>query len=236
MAGGPTVRHQPDDPETAAARQDWFRHYASGPTRTRWTELPPQAGDRVPDLELVEARSGRPTRLSTRWAAGPAILLFWRHYGCSCGRDRAKRLAEELPAYLAAGASVAIVGQGELERTRVYAAANAIPDEVAIFCDPDELAYRAFGILEAGPIEIFFDAPDEYLRCDQEAGRAIAAARADAGMPLVDNTWLMPAEFVVDRGGTFRYVYRYQFCENWPDPRVLVAAARFSTGDLAVGR
>jgi hypothetical protein len=36
----------------------------------------------------------------------------------------------------------------------------------------------------------------------------------------------MPGEFVVDGDGIIRLAYRYQYCEDWPDPRVLTAAVR----------
>jgi hypothetical protein len=42
----------------------------------------------------------------------------------------------------------------------------------------------------------------------------------------VDSPWQMPGEFVVDGDGIIRLAYRYQYCEDWPDPRVLTAAVR----------
>ena len=170
--------------------------------------------------------------LSSAWADGPALLLFWRHFGCSCGRDRAARLIAELPAYRAAGASVTLIGQGEPERTLVYAAANAIPDEVRLLCDPEERAYEAYGLLEGTPVEVLFDAPDEYLRCDIDAGRSLFEAREAAGRPMVDNPWLLPGEFVVAQDGSLVTTYRFQFCEHWIDPRVNVAAIRSATGEV----
>ena len=138
------VRQQPETPETEAAGRQWQDRWASGPRRTRWTSLPVQAGDQAPSLEVVDARMGRAVALSSAWAEGPALLLFWRHFGCSCGRDRAARLIDELPAYRAAGASVTLIGQGEPERTLVYEKANGLHDEVTLICDPADYAYREF--------------------------------------------------------------------------------------------
>ncbi|MCJ2532042.1 MAG: hypothetical protein LN413_07070 [Candidatus Thermoplasmatota archaeon] len=42
----------------------------------------------------------------------------------------------------------------------------------------------------------------------------------------MDSPWQRPGEFVVDRGGILRLTYRYQYCEEYPDPRVLVTAIR----------
>ncbi len=32
---------------------------------------------------------------------------------------------------------------------------------------------------------------------------------------------------MIDAAGTVQLAYRYQHCEDWPDPRVLTAAIRF---------
>jgi len=232
VAATETRHQQPDSAETDTAERDWLEHWRSGPTRQRWTELPPQRGDRAPDLEMLEARSGEEMPLSRLWADGPTLLLFWRHFGCSCGRDRAERLRHEYDDYVAAGARVAIIGQGEPERTLTYAAANDVPDSIALFCDPAERAYRAYGLLEGGPIEVLFDAPDEYLTCQPERGPGLAVDRRALGRPVVDNPWLLPGEFVVDADGRLITAYRFQFCEHWIDPRVNLAAIRFATGEL----
>lgn len=225
-------RQQPETAETDAAVREWLDHWATGPTRERWTTLPPQRGDAAPDVRLQDARTGEHVALSSTWADRPALLLFWRHFGCSCGRDRAARLRDEHDAYVAAGARVVLIGQGEPERARVYAAANAIPDPVVLLCDPDERAYRAFGLREGGPIEVLFDAADGYLRCEPELGREMSRARLAAGRPNVDNPWLLPGEFVVGTDGRLASAYHFGYCEHWIDPRVNVAAIRFATGEL----
>ena len=44
-----------------AAEQRWLSQWLTGPTRTRYTELPPQAGDPSPDPILPDT-SGEPVR------------------------------------------------------------------------------------------------------------------------------------------------------------------------------
>jgi peroxiredoxin len=39
-----------------------------------------QVGDPAPDIEVLDV-DGRPVRLSTLWAPGPAVVAFLRHYG-----------------------------------------------------------------------------------------------------------------------------------------------------------
>ena len=142
------------------------------------------------------------------------MLLFWRHFGCGCGRDRAGRLAEEYGTFIDAGATVALIGQGDPERALVYAEANGLPADMPLFVEPDLSTYRAYGLLDADPQGLLFDAPDEQ------------------GMPLVDNPRVLPGEFVVDRAGRIRNAHRFSYCEDWLDARVNVAAIRFATGEL----
>jgi peroxiredoxin len=232
VSGDAIPRQQPDTTETESAIREWLDHWATGPTRERWTVLPPQRGDLAPSVPLEDARGGKTVELSSAWADRPALLLFWRHFGCSCGRDRAARLRAEHDGYVAAGARVVLIGQGEPERALVYAQANHLPRDVVLLCDPDERAYRAFGLLEGGPIEVLFDASDGYLRCEPELGRQMAEDRRALGRPNVDNPWLLPGEFVVAADGRIVSAYRFQFCEHWIDPRVNVAAIRYATGEL----
>jgi hypothetical protein len=52
----------------------------------------------APDLTLPD-ETGTPRRLSEFWTAAPALVMFWRHFGCSCGVARAERLIAEIDAY-----------------------------------------------------------------------------------------------------------------------------------------
>lgn len=211
----------PLEGQVRAAEEEFFTRWTRGPTRLRWSKLPPQIGDPAPDLELRDS-SGTSVRLRDLWTDRPALLLFWRHYGCGCGLDRAKRLQEEHPQYVAAGANVGIIGQGEPERTRAYAEKYKIP--CALLCDPELRAYEAYGLLEGPPILFLYDAPGELRRREPDATRGFIAERRQAARPLVDNPWQLPGEFVVDRTGAIRLAYRYQYCEDFPNPLVLLAA------------
>ena len=46
--------------------------------------------------------------------------------------------------------------------------------------------------------------------------------------PPVDDPWRAVAEYVVGTNGLVRLAYVYQYCEDFPDPRVLTTAARMS--------
>ncbi len=200
-----------------------MEHWKRGPTRLHWTEMPPQVGEPAPDFELEDS-SGRKAHLSDFWRDRPALLLFWRHYGCGCGVDRASRLQEEYESYRSAGANVVVIGQGKPLHAAWYAAKFGIP--CPVLCDPEFRAYRAYGLLEFTPAQVLYDASDALLRLEVDAGMAFAQERRDMGRPMANNPWQSPGEFVVDTSGRLRLAYRYQFCEDFPDPRIHVSAIR----------
>ena len=206
-----------------AAEDEFLKRWKRGPTRLRWSKLPPQVGDPAPNLELQDS-SGKLVNLRDFWSDRPALLMFWRHYGCGCGLDRAKRLQKEYDDYITAEANVVVIGQGETERTTVYAQKYNIP--CPMLCDPTYQTYEAYGLLEGKPLLFLYDAPEELLRRDDEATQAFIEAHHKAGRPLVDNPWQLPGEFVVSRTGIIHLAYRYQYCEDFPNPLVLIAAIR----------
>ncbi len=217
------------DQLTEAAEDRWKTAWSEGPTRIRWLSLPPQTGDRAPDANLPD-HDGSAVRLSSLWTDRPLLLLFWRHFGCSCGIDRAARLRDELPSYRAAGGDVVIIGQGEPLRAARYRALQGL--DVSILCDPDRAVYRAFGLLQGTPAQILFDAPDEFLRCEQDAGFGMSAARHGTDRASVDDPWQLPGEFVIGTDAVIRLVHRYGWCEDYTDPRIHLAALREAAGLL----
>jgi peroxiredoxin len=209
--------------QVEAAENRWREAWRQGPTHLRWDVMPVQVGDHAPDLVLAGSKGGQ-TQLSSLWAEGPALILFWRHYGCGCGIERSERLRKEYAGYADAGATVAVIGQAEPERSEAYATKYSLP--CLVLCDPERDAYDAYGLVEGKPSQILFDAPDELLNCDYDAGLALAAKRRELGRPFVDNPWLLPAEFVIDRRGKIRLAYRFQYCEDFPNPLVHIAAIK----------
>ena len=219
--------------QTQAAEQEFIDLWTRGPTDHRWPELPPQAGDPAPELRLA-ASTGAERALSELWTDRPALLLFWRHFACSCGAERAERLRQEMRDYADAGANVAIVGQAEPERSAAWAEEQGF--DCPVLCDPDYRAYRAYGLREGQVPQVLFDAPEEFWSHGREVGEQLAAARREGGRPLVDNPWLLPGEFVVDTGGLIRLAYRYQYCEDFPNPLVLTTAIRMLGASRTRGR
>ena len=53
----------------------------------------------------------------------------------------------------------------------------------------------------------------------------------DMGRPVADNPFLLPGEFVIDRGGAIRLAYRYQYCDNYHDLDTLIDSIRESLAE-----
>ncbi|HEY5859060.1 MAG TPA: AhpC/TSA family protein, partial [Actinomycetota bacterium] len=138
----------------------------------------------------------------------------------------ARRLTTELDEYRAAGLSVFIVGQGEPARASAYAHEHGIT--VPLLLDPTADVYRAYGVGHWQPEQLLFDAPAEYLAHPRALGQSLLEARRAEGRPMVDDPWRASGEFIIGQNGTVRLGFSYQYCEDFPDPRVLTAAARLA--------
>ncbi|MDA0707863.1 MAG: hypothetical protein O2963_02145, partial [Proteobacteria bacterium] len=97
---------------------------------------------------------------------------------------------------------------------------------VPILSDTREEAYKAYGVLEGKPSQVVYDAPDEFLEMQYQAGVDLMNSRRDTIGAVVDNPWLLTGEFVVDKSGEVKLAYRYQYCENFPDPRIHFGAIK----------
>ena len=67
-------------------------------------------------------------------------------------------------------------------------------------------------------------------------GRDLVESRQGTDRAILDDPWQLPGEFVVDRKGVVRLAYRYQYCEDWPNPLVLVAAIKEAIWDAITQR
>jgi hypothetical protein len=170
--------------------------------------------------------TGENRSLSEFWADRVVLLMFWRHFGCSCGVDRAKRLLDEYPAYEAAGIRPVIITQGEPARAAAYRDQHGLP--CPVLCDPGHQAYRAYGVGQWSVERVLFDAPVEFWAHPHDLGVSFQDSRREVGRPLVDDPWRASAEFVIGCGGVVRLPYLYQHCEDYPEPLVLTAAARLA--------
>jgi peroxiredoxin len=207
------------------AERKWLELWKRGPQRTAWSAVPLQAGDAAPSLWMRDQR-GNSIELASLWRNRPALLVFWRHFGCGAGFQRAQALRESWDELDAAGLQVAAIGQAEPERTAWYVRRRELPDAMTFLCDPEGLAYAAFGLLDGLPHQVLFRLPEPVQRRDPDAGAAVAAKRREAGDPLVDSPWLMPGEFLVDTSGVVRMAHRYAHVYDVPETALLLSALR----------
>lgn len=212
------------------AKDKWYERFVTGPKRVRWEELPPQIGEPAPDLKIRDS-TGSWRHLREFWADGPALLLFWRHFGCGCGIERAEQLVDEYDEYVDAGATVAIVGEGDPEHGAEYAEEYGI--ECSVLCDPDGSAHETYGLLDFTISQIWYIVPYESFERYRANSEQFAEEFADEyrfdGRPKVDNPWRQPGEFVIDEDGVLQLTYRYQYCQDFPDHRVLTTTIREAT-------
>ena len=98
---------QPVDELIEAAERRWKAGWETGPTRLRWTSLPPQAGDPAPDATLA-GHCGRPdSPLVPCGQSDPVLLLFLASLRAARGgMDRAERLRTQLGDYHSASGDV----------------------------------------------------------------------------------------------------------------------------------
>ncbi len=207
-----------------AAGKKWMDYWISGPLKTRWDKIPLQIDDSALNFEL-ENQNGNMVELKSFWKDKPALIIFWRHFGCSCGVDRAQKLIEEYQDYINANVNIVIIGQGEPERSVAYAKKYQLPN-IPILSDTEYKVYFEYGLLDGKESQILFDAPEEYLDRAIDLGESFAKSRKEEDRPLVDNPYLMPGEFVIDTNGRVVLAYRYNYCEDFPDHRVHLAAIR----------
>lgn len=211
---------QDRDRLAAEAEARWLDGWSAGPTEPPSVQLP--VGVDVADVELLD-HNGAQRSLSEFWAQGPALVMFWRHFGCGCGVLRAERLRDEWAGYLDAGLQPVIIGQGDPGRASDYRAEQGL--EATILCDPALDVYRTWGLGHwTYELIMFTDPPPDYLADPRAAGEALQNARRQQGRPPVDDPWRAVGEYVVGSDGRLRLGHTYAHCIDFPDAADLVAA------------
>jgi len=202
-----------------AAEETWVSEFLAGPRRTRHTELPPQADDPAPDVVLPDTRS-RQRHLSEFWSDKTVHLVFLRHFGCGCLADRWKELQPAQEKIEAAGARMVAVCQADPERAERVADRRGYT--FPLLCDPELVAYQAYGLPEGVPAAITHDFP--WKPNDTKTAESWTASRRGTERALVDHAWQLPGEFIIARGGRLLLPHRAQSCEDFPVTEVLLGA------------
>jgi peroxiredoxin len=198
--------------QTLAAHQRWREAWQAGPRLLPEAASGPAVGEEAPDL-LLDGLDGRPYRLSEAWERQQALVIFLRHFGCSCTWRRLDALAEESGRVLGLGARIVLVCQAEPERAAAFAEDRGVGFQM--LCDPERAAYRAYGLGDGNLDQIV------YREMSVNEGLEMANQFRSQGRYLVDSPWQLAGEFIVESGGIVKYAHRYSHCNDFPDPETL---------------
>ena len=148
-----------------------------------------RVGDAFPDLSLESVEG--PLRLSDRWANGPLVVVFMRHFGCAFCREHLILLGHAYDDIRAAGGDVVSIFQYRAESTHNFCRSRHVPFQC--LGDPAKASYRAVG-LGRGQVR-------EYLGLNSWKHRRRASrVGARQGIPKGDVAQ-RPGTFVVDANG-----------------------------------
>lgn len=154
-----------------------------------------RVGDTFPDLTL-ESVDGT-VRLSERWADGPLVVAFMRHFGCPFCREHLILLGQAYHQIRGAGGDAVAVFQYGPETTERFCQSRGVPFDC--FGDPARAGYRSVA-LGRGPRK-------EYLSLKVLRQRKrVRSVGARAGIPKGDVAQ-RPGTFVVDSSGRVAFAH-----------------------------
>ena len=205
------VREMPDivKKQTEKAQVEWLKLWNEGPTKMVWDKIPLQEEDKALDFEL-ESSSKKLIKLSELWGKKPLLLIFWRHTGCGCGFARAEELKKNYDKIIEMGVQVVIITQAEPERASFYMEEQGLRG--ILLSDPNYEAYRAYDLLDGNGPQILGTANIDY-----GIGKKLLKERLGTQRALVDNPWLLPGEFIINKEGVVKLAYRYDNCTDIPE-------------------
>lgn len=172
-------------------------------------------GETAPDVMLMDAE-GQRVSLAQRWAAGPTVLTFLRHFGCLFCREWLADLNAHRAELEAAGLQTIAVAMGEPRHNQRYC--GTLAPGVDCLTDETTAPYAAFG-LGRGKVLGELVSP----------GVMAAGARATRkgfvpGQPVGD-VMMLPGTFVIDRQGVVRFAYYSAHAGDHPGIDGLIGAA-----------
>jgi peroxiredoxin len=195
--------------QTEKAEKEWLKLWNEGPAKLVWDRMPLQEGDEAPDFELKNS-SNELIKLSDLWSEKPMLLIFWRHTGCGCGFARAAEIRKQYDSITKMGIQVVTITQAEPERAAFYAKEQGLKGQ--LLSDPNYQVYRAYDLLDGNGPQILGTADIDF-----SIGKKLQEDRSGTQRALVDNPWLLPGEFIIDKSGLVQFTYRYNNCDDIPE-------------------
>jgi peroxiredoxin len=159
---------------------------------------------------------GLQVRLSTLWAATPAVVVFLRHYGWIFSRQHVAQLRAHEHEFRAAGARLVAIGLGDQIYAWSFRQATGIGFPLLV--DETREAYQAAGLRTASILHL--------LRRDNFVARRRARAAGHPRYRPGQNPFQLGGSFVFGPGNVDRFAHVSQtFCDN-AAPADLLAAVR----------
>lgn len=174
--------------------------------------MPPE----LADAPVLDAH-GEASRLGACWAAGPAALIFLRHFACIACTEHVTLLAPRLHELTQLGLRVVYVGNGAPHYIEGFVARNAIdPEVVEVITDPSLAAHRA--------LELHRSFSSAFgLHALWNVGRALVSGFRSR--KVEGDEYQQGGVLVVDRDGRVAYLHRDRALGDHADTTAVIAAA-----------
>ena len=118
-----------------AGRWPWWMLDA---VRVREQTVSPESIEALAEITLPD-QDGRPVRFRDLWREGPAVIVWLRQFGCPFCRSYAVRLNRARAGFAAAGARLALIGQGTPDDAARFRRHLRI--ELQVLADADRVTY-----------------------------------------------------------------------------------------------
>lgn len=165
-------------------------------------------GDKAPSFEAI-TNEGKVFNLSNEIKKGPLVLVFYRGYWCPFCNKELKALNDSLSFLAAKGASVIAISpetHESAEKTKEKTKAG-----FPIISDTSNTILKMFGV----------DYKVDDKTVDRYKGFGVDFAKVNGNN---ENTLPVPAVFIIDQEGKFRYLYFEKDYRKRPSVQELVNA------------
>lgn len=169
----------------------------------------------APDVTLQDT-SASEVKLSSLWAAGPLLLAFTRHFGCTQCKEMLEELAAGREAIQKAGLTLAVVMQGTPQATLAFS--QKFAPGLLCLADPDRKAYLAYGLERGSLFQTFLN---------PKVWSAVSASRRKGyrveAPPEGQDAMQMSGTFIISREGKIELPYYYDHIADHPPLELLLS-------------
>lgn len=177
-------------------------------------KMPLNFNSTAPDLTLTDL-AGKPVQLSSLWAEKPLLLAFTRHFGCTQCKEMLDELVTGKDAIEKAGLGIAVILQGTVEASALFA--KRFAPGLIVLADPERKAYQAFGLERGNLFQTFLN---------WKVWKAIRRARQKGYQvekpPEGQDAMQMSGTFIIGTNGRIELPYYYDNIADHPPLELLL--------------